>query len=73
MFDDLTLDDLRQWKRELLAFMRSHAGVQSFSLPDGVSMNVHQDNAWKVLGEINQSIKRKLGHGGRFIRVEIGP
>ena len=67
MFDDLTLDELRQWKQELCEFMRSNAGVQSFTMPDGISMNVNQDNAWQVLREVNQSIQRKLGRGGRFV------
>ena len=71
MFDDLTLDELQSWKRELCDFMRSNVGVQSFSTPDGVSMSVNQNNAWKVLQEINQSIARKLGRGGRFIGVEV--
>jgi len=71
MFDDLTLDELQSWKRELITFMRSHIGVQSFSMPDGVSMNVDQANAWKLLEEVNQAIQRKHGHGGRFVGAAI--
>lgn len=71
MFDDLTLEELQSWKRELYAFMRKNVGIQSFSLPSGVSMNVTKDDAWKYMQEINQSIKRKLGGGGRFIGAVI--
>jgi len=71
MFDDLTLEELRRWKAELYQFLRANVGVQSFSLPDGVSMNVTKDDAWKYMTEINKAIKKKLGRGGRFIGIEL--
>ena len=71
MFDDLSLDELREWKREIYTFLRSNMAVQSFSMPDGISMNVTKDDAWKCLEEINLSIKRKLGRRGKFVRMEM--
>ena len=71
MFDDLTLEELSSWKREVLNFMRSNAATQSLSTPEGVSLSVDHDNQWRILGELNQAIQRKLRGGGRFVGIEF--
>jgi len=71
MFDNLTLKELEEHLLRAQMVLLSNLGVDSFSLPDGVTLRVDKTNAVWVIEQITASIKRKRGHGGRFIGASI--
>ena len=73
MFDDYTVTELREIRKQLTQKMLANAGLGSFSLPDGVSISVDNGNLKEILALVNDAIRRKTGQGSRFVSVEIEP
>ena len=73
MFDDYSLTELREIRKQLSAKMLANAGLGSFSLPDGVSISVDAGNLKEVLEMVTDAIRRKEGRGSRFVSIEVKP
>ncbi|MDR1493144.1 MAG: hypothetical protein LBT05_10535 [Planctomycetaceae bacterium] len=71
MFDDFTLEELKEIRKSIATKMIENAGISSITLPDGTNMNVDSRNLREISAQINAAIRAKEGRSGRFIEVEI--
>ena len=71
MFDELSDDEIRQFKREVTKFLQDNVGTQSVSSSfQGMSFTINHQNAWKTLEELTKEQNRRK-RSNPFIALDL--
>lgn len=72
MFEELTDDEIKQFKQEIRQFLRNNLGTQSVSSSfQGITFSINHQNAWKTLEELTKEQNRRRKGNNPFVALDI--
>lgn len=72
MFEELTDQEILEWKKQIREFLlTNHSTLSMSNSHQGISFTLTHQNAWKILEDLTREQRRRQRRNNPFIQLDL--